>query len=48
MQFENKNYGNCFVEKSSRFEVGHHLITWNDGKNEKYGVLLFLPLIVGV
>lgn len=48
MQFENKNYGNCFVEKGSRFEVGHHLITWNDGKNEKYGVLLFLPLIVGV
>jgi hypothetical protein len=24
MQFENKNYANCFVEKGSRFEVGHH------------------------
>ncbi len=48
MQFENKNYGNCFVEKGSRLEVGDHQITWNDGENEKYGVLLFLLLIVGI
>ncbi len=48
MQFENKNYANCFVEKNSRFEVGHHQITWSDGENENYGALLFLPLIVGV
>jgi hypothetical protein len=48
MQFKNKNYGNFFVDKGSRFEVGHHRITWSDGENEKHGALLFLPLIVRV